>query len=65
MHAEYTNGKEPALIIYTDGTYERMAPMTGLQQMQIGQGLINEVHGAVLPPSQPQPVKERIEQADD
>ena len=47
--------KQPALIVYTDGTYERLIPLTGGQQTRIGQGLIDEVNNAVLPPSMAPP----------
>jgi hypothetical protein len=59
------NDKQAALIIYTDGTYERKVPLTGGQQMQIGQGLIDDVRNAIMPMSEadmPAVVKQEQEQ---
>ena len=62
------NDKQAALIIYTDGTYERKVPLTGGQQMQIGQGLIDDVRNAIMPMSEadmPAVVKQEQKQGDD
>jgi hypothetical protein len=62
------NDKQAALIIYTDGTYERKVPLTGGQQMQIGQGLIDDVRNAIMPMSEadmPAVVKQEQEQGND
>ena len=64
----YTGGpimeKQPALIIYTDGTYERKIPLSAGQQMQIGQALIDDVRNAVLPPTpNGMPQEEAIKEA--
>jgi hypothetical protein len=53
--------KQPALIIYTDGTYERLVLLTGGQQMQIGQALIDDVRNAVMPVNTPVPEEVRQE----
>ena len=54
--------RQPALIIYVDGSYERLVPLTGGQQMQIGQGLIDDVRNAVMPVNAPVPALVEQEQ---
>ena len=51
--------RQPALIIYQDGSMEQLTPVTIGWLLEVGNGIIRQAQGVRVMPPPPEPVEKR------